>query len=109
MLADAAKRPGIALSYGDDLLISIASSDYEVPLDKGAKRPDTSATELYVKLALAEKDNVQKVMAQLSAFIKKARVSGSSPAASSHVSRAAHPLSGSGLSELLHVWRPVRR
>ena len=55
MLADAVKRPGIALSYGDEFLISITSSDYEVSLDKGAKRPDTSATELYVKMALAEK------------------------------------------------------
>jgi hypothetical protein len=76
MLSDAAKGPGIALSYGDEFLIPITSSDYEVPLDKGAKRPDTSATELYVKMALAEKDNVQKAMATLSAFIKKARVSG---------------------------------
>lgn len=76
MVVDAAKRPGIALSYGDEFLIPITSSDYEVPLDKGAKRPDTSATELYVKMALAEKDNVQKAIAELSAFIKKARVSG---------------------------------
>jgi len=76
MLADAAKGPGIALSYGDDFLIPITSSNYEVPLDKGAKRPDTSATELYVKMALGQKDNVQKAMAELSAFIKKARVSG---------------------------------
>ena len=75
MLADAAKRPGIALSYGDEFLIPITSTDYEVPLDKGAK-PDTSATELYVKMALAEKDNVQKAIADLSAFIKKARISG---------------------------------
>jgi hypothetical protein len=51
------------------------ATDYEVPLDKGAK-PDTSATELYVKMALAEKDNVQKAIADLSAFIKKARISG---------------------------------
>jgi hypothetical protein len=76
MLSDAAKGPGIALSYGDEFLIPITSSDYEVPLDKGAKRPDTNATELYVKMALAEKDNVQKAMAALSAFIMKARVSG---------------------------------
>ena len=40
MLIDAAKRPGLALSYGDEFLIPITPKDYEVPLDafiKGAR------------------------------------------------------------------------
>ena len=52
MASDATKRRGIALSYGDEFLIPINSADYEVPLEKGTRRPDTSATELYVKMAL---------------------------------------------------------
>lgn len=75
MLADAARRPGIALSYGDEFLIPVTSTAYEVPLEKGNK-PDTSATELYVKMALGEKDDIQKSIAELGAFIKKTRVSG---------------------------------
>jgi hypothetical protein len=75
MLADAGKRSGIALGYGDEFLIPITRTDYEVPLQKGSK-PDTSATELYVKMALGEKDDVQKAIADLNSFIRKARVSG---------------------------------
>lgn len=75
MLSDATKHPGVALSYGDEFLIPITPADFEVPLGKGAK-PDTSTTALYVKLALAEKDNVQKAIAELRSFIKKARASG---------------------------------
>jgi hypothetical protein len=76
MLADAAKRPGIALGYGDDFLIPVTPNNYEVPLEKGSKRPDTSATELYVKMALSEKDDAPKAVAELTAFIKKAHLSG---------------------------------
>lgn len=76
MLADAAKRPGIALGYGDDFLIPITSSNYEVPLQKESKRSDTSAAELYVKMALSEKDDVPKAVSELTAFIKKAHLSG---------------------------------
>ena len=76
MVADAAKRPGMALSYGDEFLIAITATDYEVPLGKGAKRADTSSTEIYVKLALGARDNVQESIAALNAFIRKARVSG---------------------------------
>jgi hypothetical protein len=75
MVADAAKRPGVALGYGNDFLIPITATDYEVPLEKG-RRPDTSTTELYVKMALGEKDDLQKAIAELSTFIKKVRVSG---------------------------------
>ena len=75
VLADAAKRPGIALSYGDEFLIPITATSYEVPLSKGNK-PDTSSTQIYVKMALGEKDDVQKSIAELRAFIKKARLSG---------------------------------
>ena len=76
MVADAAKRPGMALSYGDEFLIPITATSYEVPLGSGGKRPDTSATEIYVKLALGPRDNVPDSIASLNAFIKKARVSG---------------------------------
>ena len=76
MQADAAKRSGIALGFGDDFLIPLTSTNYEVPLQKGTNRADTSATELYVKMALSEKDNVPKAIADLTAFIKKARLTG---------------------------------
>ncbi|MEJ1964822.1 MAG: hypothetical protein WDO56_26135 [Gammaproteobacteria bacterium] len=55
-------------------LIPITATSYEVPLGKGAKRPDTSSTEIYVKLALRPQDNVQESIAALNAFIRKARV-----------------------------------
>jgi hypothetical protein len=76
MAADAAKQPGMALSYGDEFLIPITATSYEVPLGTGGKRPDTSSTEIYVKMALGAQDNVPKSIAALNAFIKKARVSG---------------------------------
>ena len=76
MVGDAAKRPGIALGYGDDFLIPVTPAHYEVPLQPGNKRPDTSVAELYVKMALSEKDDIQKAIADLNAFVKKARVSG---------------------------------
>lgn len=77
MVADAAKRPGIALSYGDEFLIPISStSAVSVVLSPGGKREDTSSTSLYVKMALSEKDNVPAAIASLRKFIKSARVSG---------------------------------
>jgi hypothetical protein len=76
MVSDAAKRPGLALSYGDEFLIPITSSDYEVPLDRGGKRPDTSSTDIYVKMALGEQDDVTKSISTLNAFIKGARLAG---------------------------------
>ena len=76
MLSDAAKRPGIALSYGDEFLIPITPTAYEVPLTAGGKRADTSSTSIYVKMALGEKDNVPEAIAVLRGFIRKARVSG---------------------------------
>ncbi len=42
----------------------------------GGKSPDTSSASLYVKMALGEKDDVPAAIANLRAFIKKARVSG---------------------------------
>jgi len=76
MVSDAVKRPGIALSYGDEFLIPITPSAYEVPLVAGGKRADTSSTSIYVKMALGQKDNVAEAVATLRGFIKKARVSG---------------------------------
>jgi len=76
MVSDAAKKPGIALSYGDEFLIPISASATEVVLSAGGKRPDTSSASIYVKMALAEKDNVPAAIANLTAFIKKARISG---------------------------------
>jgi hypothetical protein len=76
MLVDAAKQPGIALSYGDEFLIPITSTAYEVPLVEGGKRADTSSTNIYVKMALGEKDDVPIAIAKLRGFIKKAHVSG---------------------------------
>jgi hypothetical protein len=76
MLAEAATRKDIALGYGSDFLIPITLIDHDVPLDKESRRPDTSATELYVKMALMERQDVQKAIGELTAFIRKARMSG---------------------------------
>jgi len=76
MVSDAAKKPGIALSYGDEFLIPISASATEVVLSSVGKRPDTSSASIYVKMALGEKDNVLTAIANLTAFIKKARISG---------------------------------
>jgi hypothetical protein len=76
MVSDATKRPGIALSYGDEFLIPISAAATEVVLGAGGKRPDTSAANVYVKMALGEKDNVPAAIAKLASFIKNARISG---------------------------------
>jgi hypothetical protein len=76
MVGDAAKQSGIALSYGEEFLIPITSTAYEVPLVEGGKRADTSSTSIYVKMALGEKDDVPGAIARLRSFIKKGRVSG---------------------------------
>lgn len=76
MVADAGKRPGIALGYGDEFLIPITPTHYEVPLQPGGARTDTSIAELYVKMALSEKDDIQKAVSDLESFVKKARVTG---------------------------------
>jgi len=76
MASDAAKRTGIALSYGKEFLIPITATDYEVPLDGSGRRPDTSSTTIYVKMALGPQDDVTKSIAALNSFIKGARMSG---------------------------------
>lgn len=76
MVSDAAKKSGIALSYGDEFLIPISANASEVELSPGGRRPDTSAASIYVKMALNEKDDVAAAIASLKAFIKKARISG---------------------------------
>jgi len=76
LLSDSAKRPGIALSYGTDFLLPITERNFEVPLDSGGKRSDTSSTTIYVKLALGATENVSPAMAGLAAFIKGARLVG---------------------------------
>jgi len=76
LLADAAKKPGVALGYGDEFLIPITAENYEIPLQSVGQRPDTSSTELYVKVALGSNDDVSKSLTALSAFISKAHVTG---------------------------------
>jgi hypothetical protein len=76
MVSDAAKKPGIALGYGDEFLIPISATASEVVLGTGGKRPDTSSASVYVKMALSEKDNVPAAIANLTAFIRKAKISG---------------------------------
>jgi hypothetical protein len=76
MVADAARRPGMALSYGDEFLIPISDSAREVVLIPATKRADTSHASIYVKMALNEKDNVPAAIANLNKFIKSARVTG---------------------------------
>jgi hypothetical protein len=75
MVDDAGKNPDIAMGHGDDFLIPITASDYQVPLDKD-KRADTSKTELYVKMVLAPKADMHRAIEALAAFVKKARLSG---------------------------------
>ena len=76
LLSDTAKRPGIALGYGTEFLVPISEHEYEVPLDSGGKRADTSSTSIYVKMALGPKDDVSAAIGVLAAFIKGARVVG---------------------------------
>jgi len=76
LLTDASRKPGMALGYGDEFLIPITAENYEIPLQSVGQRPDTSWTELYVKVALAPSDDVSKQLSALSAFISKARVTG---------------------------------
>jgi len=76
LLTDAAKKMGMALGYGDEFLIPITPENYEIPLQSVGQRPDTSWTELYVKVALAPGDDVSKSLSALSTFISKARVTG---------------------------------
>ena len=76
MVGDASKKPGIALSYGDEFLIPISPAATEVVLGAGGKRPDTTSTSIYVKMALGEKEDVPTAVATLTSFIKKARISG---------------------------------
>jgi len=76
MVSDASKKTGIALSYGDEFLIPISATANEVVLTTGGERPDTTATSVNVKMALAEKDDVTAAIASLRAFIKNARISG---------------------------------
>lgn len=76
LLTDAAKKSGMALGYGEEFLIPITVESYEIPLQSVGQRPDTSWTELYVKVALAPNDDVSKSLSALSAFISKARVTG---------------------------------
>jgi hypothetical protein len=73
---DAAKRPNVALGFGDDFLVPITAKDYEIPLSPGAKRPDTTSTEFYVKRALGPADDVAQALRELTTFIAKARMSG---------------------------------
>ena len=76
LLVESAKRPGLALGYGTEFLVPISEHDYEVPLDSGGKRADTSSTSIYVKMALGAKDDVAVSVGVLAAFIKSARVVG---------------------------------
>ena len=76
LLADAGKHPGIALGYGEEFLIPISAKDHEIPLEPGAKRPDTTSTEFYIKRALKPGDDVAETLRELRSFITKARMSG---------------------------------
>ena len=76
MVTAAAQHKGLALSYGDEFLIPITATDYAVPMAERGNRPDTSSAEIYVKMALGEKDDVTKSIAALNAFIKGAHLDG---------------------------------
>lgn len=72
----AASRSGIALGFGDEFLIPITAEDFRIPLDTDKRRPDTTSTALFVKLALAPKDDIKSALRTLEDFIAKAKVSG---------------------------------
>jgi hypothetical protein len=76
MAAETARHKGLALSYGDEFLIPITATDYAVSLQGHGNRPDTSSAEIYVKMALGEKDEVTRSVAALNAFIKGAHLAG---------------------------------
>lgn len=76
LLGDAAKHKGIALGYGDEFLIPITANDYEIPISNDTRRPDSSMTQFYVKLAIGPNDDVKQALSELKKFISNARVSG---------------------------------
>lgn len=76
LVNDAAKRPNVALGFGDEFLIPITANDYEIPLSPGTRRPDTTSTEFYVKRGLGPADDVTQALRELTTFITKARMSG---------------------------------
>jgi hypothetical protein len=76
-LLDATKgRPGYALGYGGDFLIPITDENYRIPLSDERERPDTSWTNLYVKVALTPESKVPETITSLTEFIKSAKVAG---------------------------------
>jgi hypothetical protein len=76
LVADAAKQ-GIALGYGEDFLIPVTASSYELPLEsRGSNRPDTNEVSLYIKHSIGPTDDVNAAIARLTTFIAKARVVG---------------------------------
>ena len=46
------------MSFRDEFLIPITPENFEIPLQSVGQRPDTSWTQLYVKVALAPNDDV---------------------------------------------------
>jgi hypothetical protein len=76
MYREASRRQGIALSYGDDFLIPVTATANELTFGPGGKRPDTSSTSIYVKMALKPNEDVPAAIASLRDFIKKARPTG---------------------------------
>ena len=76
MYREASRRTGIALSYGDDFLIPITATATELTFGPGGKRPDTSSTSIYVKMALRPNEDVAAAIASLRDFIQKAKPTG---------------------------------
>lgn len=75
LVADAAKQ-GISLAHGEDFLIPIDASNYELPLETRGSRADTNQVSIHVKRPIGAKDEVHALIAQLATFIDKARVEG---------------------------------
>jgi hypothetical protein len=75
LVADAAKH-GMSLGYGDDFLIPITATSYELPLETHGNRPDTNQVSIHIKQAIGPTDDVHALIARIAAFIHDARVVG---------------------------------
>ena len=72
LVADAAKQ-GLSLGYGEDFLIPVTPRNFELPLEKFGSRADTSAVSIRIKQSIGPTDDVDKALARIADFIKKAR------------------------------------
>jgi hypothetical protein len=76
LLKRAATLKNVALSYGDGFLVPVDITDESLQIIEDKKRPDTSAVDIYVKVALAAGDDVRKRITDLRRFVDDAQLAG---------------------------------